>query len=145
MFLCRVKNVILTATALLLALFFGVLARFTAVSRFSELDGRRSFYLDSTSSQALVKSELSPLDIFRIKGESVSFEFANREETLSSIVDLYGAELLFAERAGGSVSYYCVTDKWTEGVLINGVFVNLHIAFNGELCAVGAPFIFGGF
>lgn len=145
MFLLRVKNFINTLLALLLAAILMLLAKGMQASRFSSLTGERTFYLKSPSSQALIREELTLFEQFLVKGESVAFPFENREETLARIMEEYDAVLLFEEFAGESVSYYLFTPKWTDGVTIGGVFVNLHVAFNGRQCAVGAPLIFGGF
>lgn len=145
MFVCRLKNFIKTALALGLSLAVLMTVRAAQTSRFAQLDGQRSFYLHSPTSQALIKEELCAAELFCVQGESVVFACENREETLAELLALYGAEALFTEEAGGTVSYYCVTPRWLDGVVIEGVFVNLHIAFDGELCAVGSPLIFGGF
>jgi hypothetical protein len=145
MFFLRVKNFITTGLAGLLALFTLLFAQGLQVSRFSSMEGERTFYLKSPSSQAKMKESFSPLEMFLIKGESVVFFCENREKTLAKIMEEYAATLLFEECAGGSISYYCFTPKWADGIALNGVFVNLHVAFNGEHCAVGTPLIFGSF
>ena len=145
MFLLRLKNFIATAGALLLALSFVFFSQVLSVSRFASLDGERSFYLKSTSSQAIVKQKLAPWEVFAIKGESIVFPCEDREETLAALTKKYGAKILFEEDASGSISYYCITSRWSDGIKVNGVFVNLHIAFNGKQCAVGSPLLFGGF
>ena len=93
------------------------------------------------------KEELSPLDIFRVEGESV--RFARTEETeealVSRIRDMYGARVLFSESACGVTSYYCYVGAWQNGVELDGVTVNLHIAVSETACAVGTPIIFDGF
>ena len=145
MFFWRLKNFISTVVALILALSFLLSVQSLQISRFAGLEGKRSFYLKSPSSQAVVKESLTPWEFFELEGESILFPCTDREETLLKILQNHGAEILFAESAGGSISYYCRTKKWTDGIKIDGVFVNLHVAFNGEFCAVGAPIIFGGF
>jgi hypothetical protein len=128
------KTVVSLALAFVLLLF----VKGIFVSRFQEEQGRREFYLRSVSSQSLIKEKLSLFDLFFVKGESVSFACANEEETLACLLARYNACVLFEEEAGGTRSYYCVSEEWADGVLLNGVFVNLHIAFNGEACALGA-------
>ena len=145
MFIWRVKVFMKTVVSLALAFVFLLFVKGIFVSRFQEEQGKREFYLRSASSQSLIKEKLSLFDLFSVKGESVSFACANEEETLACLLARYNARVLFEEEAGGTRSYYCVSTKWTDGVLLNGVFVNLHIAFNGEACALGAPIIFGGF
>ena len=73
-----------------------------------EIKGERVFYLDSDSSQALRKTELSLKDYARITGESVRFARGeeNAEEIAREIADKYGAEILFTEEAAGVISFY---------------------------------------
>ena len=80
-----------------------------------------------------------------MEGESVVFVCEDREKNLQDILQKYSASVRFEEQAGGSHSYYCYTSKWMDGIQIGGEFVNLHIAFHGDSCAVGTPIIFGGF
>jgi len=141
----RIKVFFKTVASLSLALFLLLFVRGISIARFPLEEGRREFYLRSSSSQALVKQTLSLGDLFCVKGEKVSFACENEEETLAVLLARYEAQVLFIEEAGGVRSYYCVSEKWQDGVRLNGVFINLHIAFDGERCALGLPIIFGGF
>ena len=145
MFFLRLKNCIRTVTAIGVCLSVLLSVTCLQATRFANIEGRRTFYLYSPSSQAVIKEEITPLDLFFVAGESVGFFCADRESVLENLLQSYGGEILFEEGAGDSYSYYCFTKKWTDGVILNGEFVNLHIAFNGERCIVGAPMIFGGF
>ena len=145
MFFYRLKNFIRLLTALVLAVGVLFMLRLGQVSRFSALDGKRAFYLYSASSQAVIKEEITPFELFFVKGECVTLAYTDKEQTLQEILALYRAEILFEEKAGGTHSYYCSSRNWAQGTRINGVVVNLHIAFNEETCAVGSPLIFGGF
>lgn len=145
MLVLRLKNFITTVFALLLACFLLFALAMGRVSRFSALDGARVFYLYSASSQAVIKERITPLELFFVKGECVTLAYQNEEESLKEIVKLYNAEILFEEEVAGTRSYYCRTQSFGGATKIKGVFVNLHIAFNGEVCAVGTPLIFGGF
>ncbi len=145
MLVWRLKNFITTLLALILALALLFAVTLGRVSRFSALNGKRVFYLYSTSSQALIKEKITLPELLWVKGECVTLAYADKEETLQEILRLYGAEILFEEKIGGTHSYYCRTGRWGDKTRINGVFINLHIAFSGETCAVGAPLIFGGF
>lgn len=71
---------------------------------------------------------------------NVSLENVARE-----IAGLYGAEVLFFERASGTLSVYCHSQKLVGGVEVNGNLVNLHIALRGKRCVVGTPLVFDGF
>ena len=145
MFVLRLKNFITMVFALLLVVFLLFALAMGRVSRFSALDGKRVFYLYSASSQAVIKEEITPLELFFVKGECVTLAYQSKEETLENILGLYKAEILFEEEVAGTHSYYCRTQSFGGAMKIKGVFVNLHIAFNGETCAVGTPLIFGGF
>ena len=145
MFLMRLKNFISTSLALLLTLALLFLAQSLNLCRFWKIEGKRSFYLHSSSSQAVVKEKIFPWELFSVKGESVTFPCEDRAKTLTEVLQRYGAKVLFEESAGGSTSYYCITEKWADGIQIGGEYVNFHIAFNGKYCAVGYPIIFGGF
>ena len=145
MFFTRLKNCISSILAVVVAcaaLFFVQALQGTPLAG---LESKRFFYLQSPSSQAVIKENVALWELFEVEGESVVFPCQDREETLATLLHRYQAEICFQEEAGGSISYYCFTPNWQNGVQIKGVFVNLHIAFNGENCAVGTPIIFGGF
>ena len=145
MFFMRLKNCIATGFALLTAFAVLLCMQSLQVCRFGELEGKRSFYMRSPSSQAMVKESIFPWELFEVEGESVVFPCEDKEKTLENILQKYNASVRFEEQAGGSYSYYCYTSKWTDGIQIGGEYVNLHIAFDGDCCAVGYPIIFGGF
>lgn len=135
-----------------LALCFCVKAAHT--SKLSFLQGERAYYLDSRSSQSLIKTKLTAWDLFRVKGESVCFTLTEETETTEttedfarSLVSRYGGEILFKEEIDGTVSYYAYIPAWGQGITLYGKQVNLHIAVSLEdnRCAVGTPIIFGGF
>ena len=144
-------------------LFLGCVVCFRAanVSRFSVWEGRRTFFLDSASSQSLIKTELSIFDVFRIKGESVQIsieeydggKYANkknidgqvRDEIAQAIAEEYGAYPLFKESVCGIDSYYFYSLELPFGIELNGKKVNLHVAVAEDYVAIGTPIIFGGF
>ena len=144
----RIKNLILTVCALVLCGVFVAGLYVKRVVKFEDLEGERMFYLDSASSQGLLKDKLAWLDFPRIRGESVCFsrqEATSREKVLRSIVEKYHATVLFSEEMDGVISYYCYTAEWSDSVRIEGKKVNLHVAISTAQCVVGAPIIFGGF
>lgn len=143
----RIKNFVLTVFAVGTCLLLALGVRVTNCVRLHNIEGERTFYLDSVSSQGLMRSEISARDLSRIVGESVRFDLADESETevLARIQEEYGAKVLFVERAGGVSSYYCHTDEWENGIILNGELVNLHIAVSETQCSVGTPIIFGGF
>jgi hypothetical protein len=144
----RVKNFISTVCALALSGVFVIGLYVKRVVKFEDLQGERVFYLDSASSQGLLKDKISWLDFPRVRGESVRYsrqEQTSNEEILRSIVEKYHATVLFSEEVDGVVSYYCYTDEWTDHVRVEDKKVNLHVAISTAQCVVGAPIIFGGF
>lgn len=148
MFWFRLKNFISTLAAFLTAAVILVGIWGARISRLSGIDGERIFYLYSASSQGLRAEELRVKDFPNVKGESVRFQLdgATDTETLAKeLAEKYGAEILFTETACGITSFYCYTDRWTDGVTVNGEAVNLHIAVGKTQCAVGTPIIFDGF
>ena len=150
----RLKYFLQTILAFALALFvIGALCT-ARISRFSNIEGERVFYLQSASSQGLRKENLSFVDFPNIRGESVRFmlsERVSKEEFVESFAQEYGAEILFTETLADVTSYYGYTTKWTDGIMINGRKINLHIALSmeddegGTLCVIGSPIIFDGY
>ena len=153
MFYYRLKNFICVTAACLFALICCVGIRYANVTKLSALEGERTYYLDSASSQGLRKDTLSVRDLYRVKGESVSFSMLDKEEGMcaskedlaQSIADMYQAKILFIEEVCGIVSYYGYTPIWQDGILVEGKRINLHVAIGDEVCVVGTPIIFGGF
>lgn len=160
-FLGRMQAFVYTilATAICLGCFW--LIRMGNVSRLSALEGERTFFLDSASSQALIKTELSALDVFRIKGESVRFSLTEfdggryadkmnidgqvRDEIAMSIAKQYNAAAVYKESACGIDGYYFYSTELPYKLSVNGKAVNLHVAVGKDSVAVGTPIIFGGF
>lgn len=142
----RTKNCIKTALALLICVLFGVFLFAGNAVKLSKTEGERTFYLNSASSQSLIKTELILSDLTRIRGESVAFlHEQNAEELAKEIFDRYGAKILFTESAGGVTSYYGYAAGLGEPISLQGQRINLHVAVSKERCAVGTPIIFGGF
>ncbi|MBO5737328.1 MAG: YwmB family TATA-box binding protein [Clostridia bacterium] len=153
MFIYRVKNFICVALAVIFSLFFAVGVKAVSVTRLSDIEGKRTYFLDSASSQGLRKDSLSVADLTRVKGECVFTEistydggrYLTNDEIAWKISTQYGAEILFTEEVDGVVSYYAYTTRWQDGLYINGVKINLHIAVGKENLAMGTPIIFDGF
>ncbi len=137
------KNFMRTAGALCAAGIVLLCVWCLRATRFAGIEGDRSFYLYSASSQAQIKDSLSLRDLFHLEGESVSF--ALEEGGIEGLLSRFRATIVWEERVGETTSYYCYSPKWSEGVLIEKGFVNLHIAVSKDRCAVGYPIIFGGF
>ena len=143
MFLSRCKTTIKLFFCLFAFAFVIVSLRYFNASKLSHLSGERQFYLYSPSSQATIKSRLSPLDCFFVRGESVRLSVG--EDGVEEIVDGLQAEVLFIERVDDIVSYYAYSKILGGGILVNGKKINLHIAVGKGRCTVGTPIIFGGF
>ena len=149
LFFYQLKNFLRVSVTVLFCCIISLGVRVVSVTRLSVWEGERMFFLDSASSQALIKKELSFSELTRVKGECVSFSFQENEGGMSAlrkeILKEYGAKVLFVERTREAVSYYCYTPRWQDGIYLNGVFVNLHFAFSSTQCVIGTPIIFGGF
>ena len=149
----RLKNFICVALAVLFCLFFAVGVKGVAVTRLAEIEGKRTYFLDSASSQGLRKEVLSISDLARVKGECVSTEisvydggrYLTNEEIAVEIATRFGAEILITEEVDGVLSYYAYTQKWKDGLYIDDKKINLHIAIGGGYIKVGTPIIFDGF
>ena len=111
------------------------------------IDGKRTFYLYSASSQATIVSTLHFSQIFSVKGESVRFSLdgANGADTAERILSLYGATLVYKEEISGTTSYYAISPRFSNHVNVGGQKINLHVSVNAQDCVVGNPIIFGGF
>ncbi len=119
------------------------------VVKLSSIEGERTYFLDSASSQGLIKKQLGFADLWRVKGECVSFEIDANEGTMfalsTKILREYKAEMQCVERASNVTSLYAYSPLLGENVFVGGKAVNLHIALSSTRCTVGTPIIFGGF
>lgn len=149
MFIHRLKIFLFTVLAVIFSLLIGCGIKVVNLSRLSSLQGDRTFFLDSASSQGLMKKQLSLVDLSRVKGESISFFIdvndGGRYALSEEIIKSFNAKILFIEETAGVTSYYCYTPLWQDGLLIKGQSVNLHVAVSVDRCTVGTPIIFGGF
>lgn len=151
-FVKAVKNFFKLTLAVAFSLACVFCVKSAHLSRLSFLQGERAYYLDSASSQSLVKTELTAWDLFRVQGESVCFTIgdeveAEKEAFVRALVERLGGEIRFAETLDGTVSYYGYIPKWGKGLSLYGKQINLHIAVSDKdnRCKVGTPIIFGGF
>ncbi len=144
MFYWRIKNTVSATLSLLLSLGILFLLALFIAGGLSVYKGERRYYLDSATSQGLCKENLSLLEIFRVRGESVYIE--NAEEGFAEeVIKEFNAQVLWTEEVDGVLSYYCYSPRLREGVMIGGRKVNLHIARSKQVCVLGSPIIFGGF
>ena len=149
----RFRNFLHTCLALAVALGCCILVKSVNCIRLADIEGARTYFLDSASSQGLQKNSLSILDIARVKGECVQTEiftytqgrYLTKSEIAEEIIQKYQAEILFCEEAGGTLSYYGYVSAWSDGVWLYGRKVNLHVAVGEERLSVGTPIIFGGY
>ena len=105
---------------------------------------RYTLFLGETSSAEAVVLEGDALPLLLspdVRGESAVYQSDCAEELLRA----YRARVLFIEKAAGTVSYYCHSPLFGEGLLLNGKRVNLHIAAGRGQTAAGTPLLFGGF
>lgn len=130
----------------MLSLFFGGGMYAMNCVSLKKTSGERMFYLDSSSSQSLMKSGLRFYDLPRVRGESVCFAHDEKPQTLAlQIFQDYGGEVAFVERVGDVISYYGYARELRDSLCLNGYEVNLHVAVTDGRCVVGTPIIFGGF
>lgn len=149
----RLKNFVFISVACLFCLSVGVGVKIMNLSRLSELKGERTYFLDSASSQCLLKTQLTLSEIGRVKGECVQFDlqnydggrYATSEEIARNILERYKAKTLLTEEVDRIVSYYAYTPLLQGGLFLQGVRINLHIAISQTRCVVGTPVIFGGY
>ncbi len=114
--------------------------------KLKDIDGKRTFYLYSASSQATQVQTLRFEDLFSVKGESVRFALVeDGRTTAEDILSRYDATVCLEERVDGVTSYYAVSPRLGVGVRVGEYTVNLHVAVSTEECVVGSPIIFGGF
>ena len=150
-FIWRLKTALTTLFALVFVFVALLITGSANICRFSGIEGERTFYLDSASSQGLRTDTLSIRDLTRVRGESVRFVLeenvggAQGKAMAEEIAKRYEATILFMEEACGTVSYYGYTPRFSDGVWVNGRKINLHIAFGNGVGAVGSPIIFDGF
>lgn len=153
MFFYRVKNFLILMLSLLIALSACLFVRMRNVNKLSALSGESVYYLDSPSSSSLIKRELTISDLFRVRGESVSVIFEEKEGDRYALSEKiarftakkFDAKILLQESTSDVISYYCYTPRWQETIFVRGYTVNLHIAVSKDRVVVGAPIIFGGF
>lgn len=107
------------------------------------LEGEKEYYLYASSSQAVIKSDVSILDLPFVHGESVRINSA--DGVLEDVLIKYSARVVRVEEFAGGVSYYCYSPKLKKGIVIEGVAINLQIAVKGESVVLGTPIIFGGY
>ncbi len=151
MFVYRLKKFIRAALALAVALFVCVAVKTANVSKLSALEGERTFFLNSASSQGLMKTELAFSELGKVTGEFVVLavnkgdRYALSEEIARFMAEKFDAKILLQETTADVISYYCYTPRWQENIFVRGYVVNLHIAVSKDRVVVGTPIIFGGF
>jgi len=152
----RIKRFIVVTLAVMFCAVFAFTVRLVNLSRLSDIEGERTYFLDSSSSQALRKTELSLRDIGRVKGECVRVDFSKEEggryalnndydALAQGIAERYSAKILFTEEVCGVTSYYAYTPLWEDFITVGNKRVNLHIAVKKTGYAVGTPMIFDGY
>ena len=140
------KRVCSVVFAIVCACTVGMMLYASNVCKLKAIDGKRTFYLYSASSQASMVSTLTLDKIFSVRGESVRFPLQNTgEQTAEEILSKYNARLVCTERIDGITSYYAVSESFASGIVLFGERVNLHVAVSETECVVGSPVIFGGF
>ena len=117
------------------------------------LDGARTFYLYSASSQAEIQTAINVFEIPFLKGESVLLEaeqekIETRRAAAIEAVKKQGGNVVREEWSNGVCSLYCQLPERLglyDGVAVFGELVNLHIALAETRTVVGSPIVFGGY
>ena len=147
-FIWKLKEFLRSCLAAVAVLLCGAILLLANVSRFPFLSGERVFYLNSASSQGLRSQKVELSQILNVKGESVCVRIsdeAQAEAVLLEVFEMLHAEVLLEERACGVTSYYAYTAEFADGIYIEGVKINVHVAVCGNRLVVGSPIIFDGF
>ncbi len=115
---------------------------------FEGIEGRYVFYTKTS-----VSSDFVYADSFEAKkvkasleyvcGESVVFDYS--QEQIDKCLSSYKAKKLFSEKGEGFDTVYYYSNKIPFYELIDGVKVNLQVAYLGEYCQIGSPLIYGAF
>lgn len=137
----KCKKIASFACVLFFSAFFWLIGAFSLPASATS----REYYLYDPSSQATIQTELAPVDLLYVCGESAEYEREDVAEFLEEILKTYRAEILFTEEACGVRSYYCYSPRLGKTTLLKGCAVNLHIACKGSRVKVGTPVIFGGY
>ena len=82
------------------------------------------------------------VSFYHIKAESAYF--AQKRDVLE-ILKEYRARVVFTERVGGVMNYYCRSYLLPLGERLKGKVVNLHVAVSDSGYTVGTPIIYGGY
>ncbi len=131
----------LTVTLLAAVLSAAILFLLWHVPSFSGGESYTLSFGQSSSAQMVTLDEPPLVLPPEVRGESCVYAGEKTQELIAA----YRARVLFTEEAAGTVSRYCYSPYLGEGILLNGVCVNLHIAEGEGRTAVGTPVIFSGF
>ncbi len=96
-----------------------------------------------TSSNSHFKEYPHLACVNKIKGESC--KIPTSEFNMEEFTEYFSAKKVRTEAVAETVSYYFVSPKLKNYVLINGQKINLHIAINNEYVVIGSPVIYGGY
>ncbi len=115
---------------------------------FNDIVGTYTFYTKTSVSSdfvsvdsALAKSLKSKLK--NLCGESVCFKFD--KGIIKKVLSVYNAKFLFNESGEDFNCDYYFSNKIPYYQLIEGVKVNIQVAYGKENAVIGSPLIYGGF
>lgn len=134
------KKLYIALSALILSIAFTLINN---PPTFIGLSGERTAYVGSASSQAGIVDYSAIAAVNRIKGESCRVSAKNF--SLDSVIKNFGAEIIFIERVGGTVSYYMYAPSLKTSATVKGCLVNLHIAVTNDYVTLGTPIIYGSY
>lgn len=136
-------------TALVFTVFmaiFAVMCMAAAPARVCFEGGENyTFYCGHSSADCrevhpVLNAEAERLLLKDVCGESAEYKSLNIEEYLKSV----NGKVLFEEKTGDSVNYYCSAD-FPYSVNLYGQEVNLHICVKEDRVKIASPIIFGGY
>lgn len=82
------------------------------------------------------------INYFPVKAESAYFDGT---PDIGEILGRYSARVVFEERVGDIVNYYCRSYSLPAGVRLKGKEINLHVAAGPHGYSVGTPIVYGGY
>ena len=124
----------------ILALIIICYAYLTAIDKIELLNGKKTTYLQSSSSLAEI-----------VYGEEIAFNKTgvsvelNENILIEELLDFFNAKLIFTESTMEGISYYAYSKDLKRSTILNGKRINLHVHYSGKNVVVGTPIIFGSF
>ncbi|MBQ9709372.1 MAG: hypothetical protein IJV67_01975 [Clostridia bacterium] len=107
-------------------------------------DGTREYFLKPSSSSTRVDAEGS-ISLSALLASGAESVFFSGECNEAALIESFSARVVFVERVGDAVSYYCYSPHLRGEAIIDGRRINLHLCVASYGYTVGTPFICGSF